>query len=333
MKILLRAALALGAATALVVPAASADAQKPRPAVEDEDGVVRRRPTRKPAAAPAPAPVVPMSNTAGTARRGRYRVTLTGFTVFRQTQDNALQIDGKGDEVFISTDVKILDGASNRIIQGFDPKVPSYVFGDVNGRTHDRNLFVQAGSLSDRGGLANGDEYPRRDPYVSTPVPGPRRLPLVLWEGELVEGQNAVVVTPTVWEWDGSNNADAFNSWLRWARETADKLQNSKEFNQLIGGQGTTVLALTKLGAEIALSFSGVMGVDADRPIGVTRNGDKVEFLPQHLALNYGAVEQFLSGDHRVASLPTGVYPVQYVDSGDWGGGNYTLYLKIERVP
>lgn len=329
MRIVIRTLVAAAIAATL---ASTADAQKPRPRI-DEEGVMRRRPAVKRPATTQPArKTATAAATDGAARRGLYRVTLTGFTVFRQTQDHALQMDGKGDEVFISTDVKILDGASNRIIQGFDPKVPSYVFGDVNGRTHDRNLFVQAGSLSNRGGLAHGDEYPRRDPYVSTPTPGPRKLPLVLWEGELVEGQNAVVVTPTVWEWDGSNNADAFNSWLRWARETAERLEKSKEFNELVGGQGTTVVALTKLGADIALSFSGLLGTDADRPIGVSRKGDKVEFQPQHLALNYVAVENFLSGRHRVASLPTGVYPIQYVDQGDWGGGNYTLYVKIERV-
>ncbi|PYS74680.1 MAG: hypothetical protein DMF69_01130, partial [Acidobacteria bacterium] len=43
----------------------------------------------------------PTSPTRKSEPSGRFRVILTGFSVERQTDDNVLESDGKGDEVFI----------------------------------------------------------------------------------------------------------------------------------------------------------------------------------------------------------------------------------------
>ena len=263
--------------------------------------------------------------------RGRYRVTLTGFYVHNETTDNAAQWDGKRDEVFISTDVKFLDLNGNQVIQGFSPSVPSYVFGDTY--KQNPNQRKQAGSASDRGGIRTGDRYPLDDPYSGVPIQGPQWIPLKLWEGDLVQGQNAVVVTPTIWEFDGSQNAAVFNGWVQWAQGTTQKLRNSKEFGEMVGAEGATALALTGLSLDLALSFSNqVLGQDGDRPIGVNRSGPTVSFQPQTLALNYENIESFLSQGHEAAGLPRGLYPVQYIDTGEWGGGNYIIYLKVEKV-
>src|SRR5215203_3459170 len=39
----------------------------------------------------------------------RFRVTMTGFTVNRQTNDNIFEADGKGDEVFVLAEVAQYD--------------------------------------------------------------------------------------------------------------------------------------------------------------------------------------------------------------------------------
>src|SRR5687768_15439699 len=48
-------------------------------------------------------------NDRGYANAGRFRVTLTGFTVHRPTHDNPLQTDGKGDEVYVLAEVAQYD--------------------------------------------------------------------------------------------------------------------------------------------------------------------------------------------------------------------------------
>lgn len=261
-------------------------------------------------------------------RQGRYRVTFTGFWVNHETLDHALEWDGKRDEVFVSTDVRILDINGNQVIPGFSPAERSHVFGDT-WRNEGR---IQAGTASELGGLKTNDHYPD-DPYASTPLPGPRYLPLKLWEGNLTEGQNAVVVTPTIWEYDGSNNADAFNGWIRWIQNTAQQLGKSETVTALVGGEGKMYIDLTDVIAGVVLSFvEGVLGRDADRPIGVHNDGSGITFKPQSLALNYKNIETFLSQGHEVAGLPRGVFPLNYVDTGAWGGGNYTIYIKIERL-
>jgi hypothetical protein len=127
-----------------------------------------------------------------------YRVVLNGFRVHRETYDTAFETDGKGDEVFILSEAVTIDRAgdlSSRVSR------QSKTYGDINGFSE----RVQAGFRSDMGGLKTDDRVPNRD------LSQPRRtgirifnyyLPLLLWQGNLQDGQNAIVIMPTIWEWD-----------------------------------------------------------------------------------------------------------------------------------
>ena len=46
-----------------------------------------------------------------------YEVTLEGFTVNNQTWDHALNVDGWGDEVYVNTDVRVIDQAGAVLVR------------------------------------------------------------------------------------------------------------------------------------------------------------------------------------------------------------------------
>lgn len=128
---------------------------------------------------------------------GRYRVSVNGFRVMAETWDDALQWDGKRDEVFISSQVAVVDKSGNQL---FSNQPTSPVMGDTWGQ----NGRIQAGSGGDRGGLRTGDSFPSNTPWRrAVPLDEDRDWPpTVIWEGELVSGENVALITPTIWEWD-----------------------------------------------------------------------------------------------------------------------------------
>jgi hypothetical protein len=248
----------------------------------------------------------------GNTGKGEYRVKLAGFRVNNETLDHALEVDGKRDEVFLKADVKILDGKGNRIIEGLNPTTRTLTFGDTNGH----NDRIIAGTASKKGGLRTGDVYP--SPPDGTASPSREGdLPMTLWEGPLIQGENAVVITPVIFEFDGTRVAEAHEGWVKWVKQTAEKLKDSDEFKRIIGAKGEGILKLVPLAQDIKLSLTtnGPMGRDGDRPIGAERRGNELVFQPQSIALTHDGVEALLQ--HQVGPRP-GIFELQYVDSGVW---------------
>jgi len=158
---------------------------------------------------------------------GRFRVTLNGFIVNRQTNEQAAleserrsgQVgqfsrtsDGAGDEVFIRADVFVLEGRPNG---GFDivsmRSVSSPVMGDISGFAKRE----KAGTASRTGGLRNGDFYPTVAPWQRRGEPRSDGLPMVLWEGELRDAADgmSVIIIPTIWEWDEFDEGEFGQRW------------------------------------------------------------------------------------------------------------------------
>ncbi|MGE0552220.1 MAG: FG-GAP repeat domain-containing protein [Gemmatimonadales bacterium] len=262
---------------------------------------------------------------------GTYQVGLIGFIANRATWDNALQVDGKGDEVYASTDVKVLALNGTAVPAGLDVSLQSYVYGDVNGQT--AAIRKQGGQASPLGGFGNGSSYPNPS-YVAYPIQlgDPRTIPMLLWSGTLIRGENAVVVTPTLWEYDGSAVAGAFTGWVRWAQQTATGvLANTQTARQYISLPNIPELDLASLGAGVALAFQeGVLGTDGDRPIGMKLESGRAVFRPRTVVLTYDGVEQLLA--NQMGSWPRGTILIGYQDDPKWWG-DYTLILRVERVP
>lgn len=130
---------------------------------------------------------------------GRFRISLEGFQAIRVTAEDPFRHDGRGDEVFISTMVSEY-GRNGSLRSSRMTRTPT--FGD----RHNFPERVQAGSASPQGGIMPNDRYPAAAQLVSQLQPvTTNNLPFLLWEGELTEIDNAVILSPAIWESDGGD--------------------------------------------------------------------------------------------------------------------------------
>jgi hypothetical protein len=161
----------------------------------------------------AAAAAAPPARQSGVPARARFRVSLVRFAVNRETWDDALERDGKRDEVYVVAHALVY-GVDGRLLSDWGPR-RSRVLGDPTGRPE----RIPAGSTpanpglfgigaSDAGGLRTGDSFPAD---FAIPPAGLRMdaPPMLLWEGELVgrssprsSETNVALVVLTIWEWD-----------------------------------------------------------------------------------------------------------------------------------
>lgn len=211
-------------------------------------------------ARPRPGDTSPGTPTAGGTASlvGRYRVTLNGVTVHRQTYDNPLQTDGKGDEVYLAAWVAAIDTAGPQLVR--HRVVASRVLGDASGFP-DR---LRAGSLGAKGGLRTGDRIPSAAPQKRAAGPAADSLPLLLWEGELAQGRSAVLVAPTVWEWDAK--PELFAYWMVSRGPMLARLVEPRILRSLLDNR---TYVSQEVGAPGFVVRTNHAGDPRDRPIGL----------------------------------------------------------------
>ena len=270
-----------------------------------------------------------------------YRVTLNGFRVNRETYDTAFETDGKGDEVFIISEAGSIDrtfAVKHRVSRR------SQTYGDTNGFAE----RVQAGQRSEKGGLKTGDRAPNRD--LSQPRPAGMGIltddfPMLLWQGDLYDGNNAAVIMPTIWEWDlRSINFPApgypiphdvppewqlrnhFDRWIRndFGRFVATRIRTMFR-SPFVGRAPRAAWAQERSNADIF-----TMGTNGTRAIGL-QPAERVAFTdvfePMVLILTFAAAEQALRSSN-------GIFQMTYEEPRCCGlEGSYTLFLQLERLP
>jgi hypothetical protein len=308
-----------------------------------------QKPVRAPGRIAAPRPATPAQPVATTARpavttdgathRASYRVSVTGFTVNKETYDDPLQLDGKRDEVYVSAEVALAD-KDRKVLEPGGAIVQSKVFGDVNG-ANIRNGRIRAGHASSQGGLQTGDSYPTETPWRRQGEPLPDALPLAIWQGELTEGSNAVLITPTLWEYDAPDLRDAFQSWMHWNQDATSALLASPELmtllGTLVGPEAPATLAALAPVQKVEVGFFDALGKMGDRPIGMTVTTDAktgksfFTFAPTTIVLNYDTAERLLA--QNIGGKGPGVIALSFRETDTKLGGNYTLYLLVERMP
>jgi hypothetical protein len=232
--------------------------------------------------------------------RGYFRVSITGFVCGRETRDNVLELDGPGDEIFLAPHVVIVDRS------GATSEFSSFAHGPVFG------------------GIRTGTRFPTSTPEVLSSTPVGLGFPGVLFEGELVEGQTAVAITPTLWEWDRpSPQLDTFFG-LSSAADTGIASVVVRAMTgpmpARLGGLGTALDGLI----NVPIAPEG----DGNRPIGITVTGGAGSFRPQFLLLTYEGAASAASG----ASFGGDTFAIRYVDPTSHEG-DYTLFVKVERFP
>jgi hypothetical protein len=186
--------------------------------------------------------------------QGRYRVSITGFTVGSQTYDHLLGIDGKGDEVWLATHVLQFDTASTSLVVANKVQT-SQVFGDIGGFSY----RIKAGTAGLLGGLVTGNVFPPPKGLVGT-----GGFPLVLWEGALTQGRSAVMIVPTVWEWD--NNPELFGNWVTGRHSFLTRLLQPDRVAMILLNQS---LDPVEMGSPGLYVHTNMYADPRDRPIGL----------------------------------------------------------------
>jgi hypothetical protein len=240
---------------------------------------------------------------ASAAPSAKYRVTLDQVEVLDQTWDDWWRWDGCGDEVFVSYHKHWLtkNGEGNYVSE-WDSKT----YGDRNG--YDNR--ISAGSCGTYGGLNTGNSF----------------YPNIQWEGDLVQGENAMLITPSLWEWDQTSPVA---DWIDWGQKTVTATRD--KFNELIPGSGWFI-DWAKLGLDIAASAREITGTSGTRPIGMTLKAgstDEFEFKPQTLKLTYDSAKAI--SEQRGPDGKLGSVHMVYRDATKLQG-RYQVYLRVEKL-
>jgi Fibronectin type III domain len=259
--------------------------------------------------------------------RGRYRVTINGFLAHQETKDHMLEVDGKRDEVFVAAYVSMFDKTKAPVTG----ELRTPVYGDVNGFQNRR----KAGSASSMGGIQSGDKYPAAaNPWLRSGSPNGSELPLLLWEGELVQGQNVLFFVPTIWEFDGDE--EVYQDWLRQERYKSGNLARGGYQNLLTTSAIEVKTRDADNAAKAFYSNANVGGMARNHPIGVKEEGSNAEFsrysyYARSVALTVDAIEAALASSNGIGGTPPGYLAIQYENPASLSG-RYTLYLQLERI-
>jgi hypothetical protein len=254
---------------------------------------------------------------------GRYRVTMIGFDVNTQTVDDPFG-DGLGDEVYLASDVSTYSLSTNT--WGARGVVRSLVFGDANNQPG----RVIAGTLSPKGGLKSGDAYPLSGGGTLPPsTPKPNTFPMLLWEGQLTNDVDLLLLAPSLWESDGSDAN--FADWAKWVEKKPDPASMYQLKVELAATAITPV-------QDFDASYVGLIsGPGVDHPIGITymKPAITTTYVQYYVALTRRKIEERLASTSTIGGLGPGVLavPVRDSETGVGFGGAYTIYLRIERLP
>jgi hypothetical protein len=259
----------------------------------------------------------------------RYRATINGFWCRNETWDDVFNWDGKHDEVFLDVNTKVVN-ADGTVLQNFDSE--SELMGDT-WRLPNR---IQAGSASDRGGIVTGDKFPPVDrPWLRSGGLNDLRFPpFTIWEGELRDGQNMVMLTPTIWEWDPG--AGFWDGWLAWQVQVDDQYgKRAKEIFGKIWPVAAPVFDAVSLGIQTVGTMAGIwspLGQSMRRPIGTRRNPadpDGTLFNPITIALNTETAEYLSSSN--LQGYGNGIVELRYTDD-PYLRGVYSIFVQIEKL-
>lgn len=279
------------------------------------------------------------------ATEGRYRVSLNGFRVDRQTVDDLLHGDGVGDEVRFGA-------AWHRSDRTYSPNQPcdrvggrqcfvdttaapasgatmTPVYGDA-GRVPAR---IRVGSAGPTGGLRTGDIVPLA---VNPAVPyGPHatRFPHVLWEGRLRNGREQTFLHVWAAELDDDNAPLGFRlTQAGCGLMTAVEHPAIRAELAASGVRAVRVLDLPRVPAASWCTYEtptrGWPG-PGNRLIGLESPNDPAAFAAASniLVLTREKVESLLQGRaHAIVGVPIEDRIVN-------GNGTYTLFVLIERLP
>jgi hypothetical protein len=146
----------------------------------------------------------------------------------------------------------------------------------------------------------------------------------LLWEGQLTDDVDLLLVAPAIWESDN----DDYN-FGGWSSTTASNVQSALNWPAIVSEISATGINPVRGGGGPSISKTGPV---VDHPIGMSTT---VYYSQYYLVLTRKKIEETLSSSTRVGGLAPGVIAVALSDQAtlDNFGGAYTIYLRVERVP
>jgi hypothetical protein len=271
--------------------------------------------TSVPAEGPVSPPPPPDKKTDRVRSSGLFRITIDNFIAVQVAHNGLLDA---GDDAFLMWDAQEFN-ADGRLVGG--PLAgQSLIYGDIGrNRAH-----IQAGTQGDNGGIRAGDKISGRS------APSANRLPILVGDFMLVDGENAFVFAPTVWaaENDVGDLAyryrQRFQFRTRFAAYDVRHLLEDQPFSRFhwlySGSRGADDWM------EIRFPW-GMNNIRGDRPIGAWHDWIQLNgFIPHSFLLTYKTVTDFMrsAGGHRQVH-----FEARYSDTG---GGDYIISMTIERV-
>jgi hypothetical protein len=254
-------------------------------------------------------------------------LTINGFRVHRETWDDPLEFDGKGDEVMIRAHNRkyTRDGS---LLYAVDRVT------DIMGDTNNQPGRVRAGSRSNAGGLQTGDVFPGSP----TEPPQPwemanRHPPFLAWEDDLADGE-VVYIAPSIWEYDGGGSV--VDNYIAWQAEVDRQFgERAKKIYEDAHGPMDWIFDAVSLTIQTIDSTSGIFGFrgkKGDRPIGTTRDPNdrnKPIYNPVIIELTPSRAEALLTANP--SGQGNGVLELEFKDD-PYLEGNYSLWVQLHRA-
>jgi hypothetical protein len=270
--------------------------------------------------------------------RGRYRVVLLGFRVGRKTtDDDILDGDGRGDEVFFGA----YRATSHWTV--YTPRLETDSLGIVQtvvlGDDNNRPSRMRTGTAGPTGGIRSGDSIPSGAALQAQPgvVISTDRLPLLLWEGDLANPDQPILIALTAFEWDNDNPA-AWNAWQNfWSTTTAqDWIRVQGRAAVDAAPQEIRFLPLTPVTNGRYATISVPRGPSNTRPIGALKSADgrSWDSVPHGFALVRSNIEKAL-GAGSVAVIEASLSNRRAPGSdnpAERDEAEYTVRVQIERL-
>lgn len=250
------------------------------------------------------------------AQAGRIRISFVGFDCYRETWDDILHTDGKGDEVFLNFNC-VLGDRYGKTLLSYDKRTP--VYGDASGQFSNRINVGSWTGFGHTGGIKQGDTYRCND---------------VIGEYDMADGDNLTLI-PTMWEHDPiADNSASFFSTLRNTYATITQ-KSAPYINTYHAITANWVwLIINAVNFDISKTKpagdQGEFGRAGTRPLGMEKNGD---FSPKLVLLGTNYLTRLSNSDMGYGK---GVIAVNY-DEVALGNvrdhGNYNILIKVEFFP
>jgi hypothetical protein len=264
---------------------------------------------------------------------GKYRIRLMGFRANHQTVDDPLNRDGWGDEIYAATFVSVID--RNTLATRESRLLTTQTYGQPIGGQ--RRMRVD-------GGIVNGTVIPMTlMSLLRTPAEGAADvLPQQLFQG-VIAATDAIVIAPSLWEWDGDGTA--FGYWkthqapveTRPAGPAALIPSNNSVSAAIATGDARwrTMRDCIVTHANVATQAFGAtppgVKVDAgqDRPL----MNDGHRWCQPYVVLTRESIDRLMT--QTIGAQLAGVLELNIIERDNTVAleGDYTLYIKVEPVP